>query len=169
MTIYLHRLDLPCASILLGEIDGKLSMADYTHTDHHLITLRRIRRLIDVEDEIYRITPVIASAVKQINEYFNGVRREFDIPLRLIGSPFQMGVWRGISEFPYGDAVSYGELARKVGFPGATRAVASAVGSNPLPIIIPCHRVLTAAGRNSGYSGGVAVKEFLQHLENSVV
>lgn len=169
MTIYLHNLELPCGSIVLGDIDGELCISDFTHTGHHLITLSRIRKHVPLDNEIHCITPVIATAVEQINEYIAGNRTAFNLPLRLIGSPFQIKVWRAIMEIPFGCTVSYSALAQRVGEGRATRAVANAVGCNPLPIVVPCHRVVTASGGNSGFSGGLPAKEFLQQLENCVV
>ncbi len=110
----------------------------------------------------------LAAAVTQLREYFSRLRREFDLPLDLRGTPFQQQVWAELRKVPYGQTVSYGELARRVGRPGAARAVGQAVGANPVPIIVPCHRVVGADGSLVGYGGGLEVKVALLRLEGAL-
>jgi methylated-DNA-[protein]-cysteine S-methyltransferase len=107
----------------------------------------------------------LARAVRQLQEYFSGSRREFDLPLELSGTDFQCRVWRALAEIPYGSVVSYAELAAMVGRPSAFRAVGQANGANPLPIVLPCHRVVASGGRIGGYGGGVDMKRRLLALE----
>jgi methylated-DNA-[protein]-cysteine S-methyltransferase len=109
----------------------------------------------------------VAQTVAQLREYFAGRRTEFDLPLALRGTPFQLAVWRELRRVPYGQTVSYGELAGRIGNPKASRAVGSANGANRIPIVIPCHRVIAAGGRLGGFGGGLPVKEALLALENS--
>lgn len=104
-------------------------------------------------------------ALRQLEEYFAGERREFDLLLAPRGTPFQIRVWEELHRIPYGETVSYGELAERIGQPEAVRAVGSANGSNPLPIVVPCHRVIGADGSLTGYGGGVDVKRALLDLE----
>lgn len=99
--------------------------------------------------------------VSQLTEYFAGRRRNFDLPLAPAGTPFQQRVWNALLDIPYGETISYGELASRIGRKSASRAVGLANGSNPLPIVIPCHRVIGANGKLTGYGGGLAVKERL--------
>jgi len=101
----------------------------------------------------------------QLAAYFAGELREFDLPLELAGTPFQLGVWDELRQIPYGTTVSYAELARAVGSPKAVRAVGAANGTNPIPIIIPCHRVVGSSGKLTGYRGGVDFKRKLLQLE----
>lgn len=108
---------------------------------------------------------VLAEAVKQLREYFVGQRTEFDLPLVPEGTPFQRSVWKCLSEIPYGETISYAELAKRVGNPKAARAVGSANGKNPLPIVIPCHRVIAADGTLGGFGGGLPTKMKLLGLE----
>ena len=103
--------------------------------------------------------------VAQLMEYFAGTRRQFDLPLAPAGTPFQQRVWAALLDIPYGHTISYGELASRIGQKSASRAVGLANGSNPLPIVIPCHRVIGANGKLTGYGGGLPIKERLLALE----
>lgn len=110
--------------------------------------------------------PVLDRAVEQLEEYFDGHRRDFDLPLSLAGTAFQLAVWEQIAALDFGEVISYGELGLGTGRASAGRAVGGAVGANPIPIIIPCHRVLGSDGRITGYSGGEGVPTkswLLQH------
>ena len=109
--------------------------------------------------------PVLAAAVAQLREYFAGERRDFDLPLAPVGTPFQLGVWEQLRLIPYGTTVSYGELARRLGAPSASRAVGLANGRNPIAIVVPCHRVIGADGSLTGFGGGMAAKRTLLDLE----
>jgi methylated-DNA-[protein]-cysteine S-methyltransferase len=108
----------------------------------------------------------IQEAVRQLGEYFSGARIEFDLPLAPEGTLFQRTVWSRLQEIPYGQTISYGELARRVGNPKASRAVGAANGCNPLPIVIPCHRVIGASGKLTGFGGGLPTKQLLLSLES---
>lgn len=107
----------------------------------------------------------VAEAVRQLREYFAGKRNEFDLPLAPEGTAFQRSVWRQLQEIPYGETISYGELARRVGNPKASRAVGSANGKNPIAIVIPCHRVIAGDGTLGGFGGGLPTKQALLALE----
>jgi methylated-DNA-[protein]-cysteine S-methyltransferase len=106
-----------------------------------------------------------SDVMQQISEYFEGTRKTFDLPLAPAGTPFQQAVWRGLQSIPYGQTISYRDLARAIGRPSAIRAVGAANGRNPLPIIIPCHRVVGSSGHLTGYGGGLHIKESLLALE----
>jgi methylated-DNA-[protein]-cysteine S-methyltransferase len=108
---------------------------------------------------------VLAEAERQLTEYFAGTRTEFDLPLAMGGTAFQQRVWAGLREIPYGETISYGELARRLGQPTASRAVGLANGRNPVSIIVPCHRVVGSNGRLVGYGGGLDRKLHLLDLE----
>ena len=107
----------------------------------------------------------LAEVVRQLREYFAGQRTGFELPLALEGTEFQRKVWRKLQEIPYGETISYGELAKRVGNPKASRAVGSANGKNRIPIVIPCHRVIAGDGGLGGFGGGLSVKEKLLSLE----
>jgi len=109
--------------------------------------------------------PLLRRAAHQLDEYFAGTLQTFDLPLRPQGTEFQQAVWKALQDIPYGETASYGELARKIGQPTASRAVGLANGRNPISIVIPCHRVVGANGSLVGYGGGVERKRTLLDLE----
>jgi methylated-DNA-[protein]-cysteine S-methyltransferase len=108
-------------------------------------------------------------AAEQLGEYFAGDRQEFDLPLAVAGTSFQQRVWAALREIPYGETESYGELAARIGSPGASRAVGLANGRNPIGIIVPCHRVIGASGSLTGYGGGIERKRQLLDMEREVL
>ncbi len=108
---------------------------------------------------------VLVRARQQLSEYFNGVRRSFDLPLAPRGTPFQQRVWTRLQRIDYGSTMTYGALAADLGNPKASRAVGLANGSNPIPIVIPCHRVIGADGSLTGFGGGLPIKSALLTLE----
>jgi methylated-DNA-[protein]-cysteine S-methyltransferase len=113
---------------------------------------------LPLEDSPVRPSPVLEEAARQLDEYFNGSRTSFELPVAFLsGSTFQRSVWQRLSTLGFGEAISYGALGMEVGKPGSARAIGGAVGANPLPIIIGCHRVLASNGRITGYSGGEGV------------
>ena len=116
-------------------------------------------------DWIENKTP-FKEVIRQLQAYFEGNLKEFDLPLVLDGTKFQLLVWHDLQEIPYGETVSYGQLARRIGKPEASRAVGLANGSNPIPIIIPCHRVIGSNGDLTGFGGGLPVKKKLLALES---
>ena len=107
----------------------------------------------------------LARAMEQLNQYFEGQEKAFDVPLDLRGTPFQIRVWQKLLEIPYGATVSYGGVARAIGNPQASQAVGAAVGKNPVPIVVPCHRVIGYNGSLVGFGGGLPTKEKLLKLE----
>jgi methylated-DNA-[protein]-cysteine S-methyltransferase len=113
--------------------------------------------------------PVLAHAARQLGEYFDGTRLDFDVPLDPQGSAFQLAAWRGLTTIPYGETVSYGEQARRLGHDGKARAIGAANGSNPLPVIVPCHRVVGSDGSLTGFGGGLETKAWLLHHERQVL
>lgn len=114
--------------------------------------------------------PLLRAAGRQLAEYFAGERAEFELPVRPAGTPFQLRVWEELRRLAYGEVVSYGEIARRLGMTGhAARAVGLANGRNPVPVVIPCHRVVGADGRLTGYGGGTARKRILLDLEQGAL
>lgn len=111
----------------------------------------------------------LRSAIEQLRAYFAGELRSFSLALSPQGTAFQLAVWRRLQDIPYGETISYGQLARMIGNPKASRAVGLANGANPIPIVIPCHRVIGSNGKLVGYGGGLSVKEKLLRLERAAL
>lgn len=180
--VYCRELDIPVGQIILGAMGGKLCLCDWKNSRRRMQNTNRIKRLLKAE--LVDITSVQekpellaeASALqdslsildkteKELAEYFAGSRKSFDIPLLLVGTDFQKSVWQVLREIPYGEVVSYMEVSQSIGNPQAIRAVSQAIGSNPLSILIPCHRVVGSNGALTGYAGGIEVKRCLLELE----
>ena len=140
-------------------------MCDSATERHHERVRRRLSRLLDVEFT-EGTSAVIEAAVTQLDEYFAGERREFDVPLMFAGTEFQKQVWNELLQIPFSRTTTYGELARRIGHPAAVRAIANAVGSNALSVLVPCHRVLCDGGTLSDYAGGLPAKRHLLNLES---
>lgn len=140
---YILRMDSPIGRIEVNADEGAITSLSIERQGH-----------LPWEELPERTSDVLEAARVQLDEYFRGERAEFDLPLRLVGTPFQRQVWQLLGEVPFGDVLSYGEIGRSTGRPTAGRAVGGAVGANPVPIIVPCHRVLASDGRITGYSGG---------------
>lgn len=110
---------------------------------------------------------MLRNAVCQLNEYFEGRRKDFTLDLKPSGTPFQLSVLAALEQIPYGQTRTYAEIARQIGRPKAVRAVGAANGRNPLPIVIPCHRVIGSDGSLTGFGGGIAAKQYLLSLETA--
>lgn len=152
----LRRLESPIGRIELtgdGESIVSLSIARFGHLPR--------------ESEPEHSDDILDEAARQLDQYFAGDRLAFDLPLRLPGTEFQHAVWSGLASLPFGEITSYGELGRLTGRPSAGRAVGGAVGANPIPIIVPCHRVLASNNKITGYSAGngVSTKRWLLEHE----
>ena len=146
-------LDTPIGRVVL-ESDGDVLIGIWLPNER-----RRARR-----DAAGGTPAVLAQAATELGEYFAGTRTGFDVPIELDGTPFQREVWDELTRIGYGETITYGELARRVGRPRGPRAVGQANGRNPVPIIVPCHRVVASAGIG-GYGGGLKVKRALLALE----
>jgi methylated-DNA-[protein]-cysteine S-methyltransferase len=143
---------------------GKLLLAADDLGLRHLI-FSGGRELAEPRPDWHKDPAPLTETMRQLSAYFAGELRDFDLPLAPQGPAFHQRVWRELSNIPYGETISYGELARRVGSPNASRAVGRANGSNPIAIIIPCHRVIGSNGKLTGYGGGLPRKEFLLGLE----
>ena len=131
-------------------------------TDAALTALYLPNRPVDPEGAE---TPLLARGRAELLDYLAGERRVFDLPLAPQGTPFQLAVWRALADIPYGEIVTYGALAHRLGRPKASRAVGQANHRNPLPIFLPCHRVVGTKGALTGYAGGLELKAWLLRLE----
>lgn len=112
---------------------------------------------------------ILNQVITELSEYFNGNRETFSVPLKPEGTDFQKSVWSVLREIPYGQTISYGQIADKLGNPNKVRAVGKATGSNPIPIIVPCHRVIGSDGSLVGYAGGIHKKQFLLKHEGAIL
>ncbi|MFC9343410.1 methylated-DNA--[protein]-cysteine S-methyltransferase [Streptomyces sp. NPDC057020] len=148
--------DSPYDPLTLVAVDGVLSRVHMTGQRHR-----------PPEETFGEPDPSpFGEAIRQLDAYFAGELTEFDLPLNLIGTPFQLRVWEGLLRIPYGETRTYGELAEELGNPGASRAVGLANGKNPVSIIVPCHRVVGASGSLTGYGGGLDRKQRLLAFES---
>ena len=118
-------------------------------------------------EDVENSDAVLAACARQLTEYFAGNRRHFELPLAARGTSFQQSVWNALADIPYGELRSYRDIARTIGNPAAVRAVGAANGRNPLPIVVPCHRVIGSNGTLTGFAGGLEAKMFLLGLEGA--
>ena len=132
-------------------------------TETHLINIQ----FTQPQKALLQTTELLSMATIQLDEYFQGKRTTFSLPFKLTGTPFQLAVWKELQNIPYGQTTSYKEIAQKINKPKAYRAVGMANNKNPLPIIIPCHRVIGSNGKLIGYAGGLKLKNYLLELEKS--
>lgn len=147
----LKRISSPLGPLTLGESDGALVCVTFG--------------TMPEAGEDSGPNPILTQAEHELEEYFAGRRTAFSVPMNPAGTPFQRKVWAALCQIPYGETISYGELARRIGSPKAARAVGMANHRNSIPILIPCHRVIGANGALVGYSDGLEIKSFLLNLE----
>ena len=163
--IYTQQYHTACGELILGAANGRLCLCDWTAAKHHNTVRERLQKAL-YADCTEQKTEITEEAAKQLEQYFEGKRTRFDIPLLLIGTDFQQKVWEKLREIPYGETRSYAELAQEAGVPKGIRAVANATGANALSIFIPCHRIIGSNHSLTGYAGGLRAKEFLIKLES---
>ncbi|PID27733.1 MAG: cysteine methyltransferase [Candidatus Cloacimonadota bacterium] len=150
--------------LIIGSFCGKICIADFRYRRMRNTIDDRIKKALKA-DFIESEDTIINETKKQIDEYLQGARREFDIPFLTVGSDFQKKVWTALLNVPYGKTASYSDLAESINNPKAVRAVANANGANALAFIIPCHRIIRADGNTGGYGGGLSVKKKLLKME----
>jgi len=149
-------------------VDSPVGPLTLAGRDGHLVHLRMEDQTYEPSRDGWEVDDsAFPEVVEQLAEYFAGERTDFELSLDLVGTAFQRTVWTALREIPYGQTCSYGEIARKIGSPGASRAVGLANGHNPIGIIVPCHRVIGANGSLTGYGGGLERKRMLLDLEKS--
>lgn len=163
-TILFSSYKSPVGELVIGSLGDRLCVCDWAYEERRA---KIDRRLCASHGASLRCgtSNVIEQAISELDEYFTRQRTQFSVPVLFSGTPFQCRVWGALCEIPYGVTVSYSELARRIGNPAAVRAVASAVGANPLSIIVPCHRVIGSDGRLTGYAGGLEAKKKLLAIE----
>jgi methylated-DNA-[protein]-cysteine S-methyltransferase len=155
---YYDTFDSPYGAMLLAASERGLSGVYFNRQKHHP------KRGADWQHAPGNAH--LKKAKKQLAEYFGGKRKAFELDLDPAGSPFQKRVWKEIAGVPYGETISYGELARRAGFPEGARAAGAATGRNPIGIVVPCHRIVGANGKLTGYAGGLDKKRALLALES---
>ena len=163
--IQIQRYHSPCGDLILGSFDDKLCLCDWAVERHRDGEDIRLQKVLEAGYE-EKTSNIIQETSKQLDEYFDGKRTVFDIPMLFAGTDFQKKVWHKLLEIPYGVTISYGELATQLGMPKAVRAVANANGANAISIIVPCHRVIGSDHSLTGYGGGLAAKKKLLELES---
>jgi methylated-DNA-[protein]-cysteine S-methyltransferase len=154
-TRYWTEIDSPIGKLLLVGTDSKL-----TH-----LGFQSGPKPMTIDPKWIENVEPFAEVIRQLEAYFAGELMEFNVPLAPDGTAFQRDVWNALREIPYGETTSYGELARQIGNPKAARAVGAANGRNPIPVIVPCHRVIGSTGSMIGFGGGISIKEKLLALE----
>lgn len=155
----------PCGELLLGSFEDRLCLCDWRNGKERTAIDRRLQQHLQARYET-GTSSVLQLTIAQLDDYFQGIRTSFDVPLLFAGTPFQQKVWNTLLTIPYGQTLSYGELAKRVGNPKAVRAVAAANGANALSILVPCHRVVSSDDRLTGYAGGIKAKRWLLEKEN---
>lgn len=148
-------------AFIYDTVIGKIMIAD----NGEAITRLYFENQIDEKNFNIAETPLLKQAISQLNEYFGGKRKKFDIKLAFLGTDFQKRVWNALIKIPYGKTASYKEIAKEAGNEKACRAVGMANHNNPIAIIIPCHRVIGVNGSLVGFGGGLGTKEYLLNLE----
>lgn len=159
MSVFYRHIDSPVGPLLIAGDDTGVQLIEF-HTPRHPFARGEDWREGDND--------ALRSLQAQLDEYFRGRRRRFDLPLSPQGTEFQRQVWWELANIPFGDTISYAQLALRVGRPTATRAVGAANGRNPIPIVLPCHRVIGADGSLTGFGGGLPTKQFLLQLEGAL-
>jgi methylated-DNA-[protein]-cysteine S-methyltransferase len=155
-TVFYTKIESPVGPLLLaGDARGL-----------HLVSFEKSKRAESPQKDWKQDRTPFGEVIRQLHAYFRGELKSFDLPLTLEGTEFQLCVWRTLRTIPYGETISYGQLAQRIGNPKAVRAVGLANGCNPIPIIIPCHRVIGSKGSLTGFGGGLANKKRLLALES---
>ncbi len=156
--ILCRRIDSPIGPLMLAADEIGLRHIEFRDNSHPA----------DRRDWHGGSNDILQATEAQLGEYFAGRRQAFDLPMAPQGTPFQLQVWEELVRIPFGATISYAQLAQRIGNPAGTRAVGAANGRNPLPIVLPCHRVIGADGTMTGFGGGVPTKEFLLRLEGAL-
>jgi len=167
--IFTQKFPSPVGDLLLGDWQGELVLCDWLIASNGYHSDSRVPQLLGAALQ-EKETPLLAQTAAQLTAYFTGKRRDFDLPLRLVGTPFQVRVWQALRAIPCGQTCSYQDIARAIGNVNATRAAAGAIRSNPLSVVVPCHRVIGKSGNLTGYNGGTGalyIKERLLALERA--
>ena len=164
--INIQYYDSPCGRLFLASFADKLCLCDWSDNPFAERNKRRLERYLKASFKT-ETTPVLEETKRQLEEFFAGKRKAFDIQIRLAGTDFQQQVWNALLSIPYGATKSYNEIAQCIGKPKAVRAVAGAIGANGISILIPCHRVIGSNRSLTGYAGGLVAKRMLLGMETT--
>lgn len=156
----------PCGDLLLGSFEGKLCLCDWMVESHRRLVDHRLQRILNAPFE-HVSSEITRKAAVELDEYFAGKRKAFDLPLLFVGTDFQKSVWNALLDVPFGTTRSYAWLAEKIENPKAVRAVGMANGANSISIFAPCHRIIGSNRSLTGYGGGLEAKRFLLDLESN--
>lgn len=159
------EIDSPVGVLVAGATSEGLCLLEFRDREMLETQIARVRARVGPTES--GTSTLLTQLQRELAEYFDGSRRDFSIPLVYPGSPFQRRVWNALRDIPYGETISYEELARRVGSPTGQRAVGHANGQNPIAIVIPCHRVINKGGKLGGYGGGLWRKRILLDLEHA--
>lgn len=162
--IKIKRYESPCGTLMLGSFGEKLCLCDWQVEKHREHVDKRLKRILRAEFE-EGMSDVIGEATRQLDEFFARKRKEFTVPLLFVGTEFQKIVWNELLKIPFGQTISYGEMAQRIGMSKAVRAVANANGANSMSIFAPCHRIIGSDRSLTGYGGGLPAKKYLLELE----
>jgi methylated-DNA-[protein]-cysteine S-methyltransferase len=162
--INIRYLNMEIGEVVLSSFQDRLCFLDFRERDGRAAVEYRIGRALNAE-LVEQDDEVLTKTCRQLDEYLQRQRREFDIPVLMVGTDFQKRVWKALMNIPYGATATYGQIARDIGRARAVRAVGSACGANPISIIVPCHRVIGSDGGLVGYGGGLSLKKRLLKLE----
>ncbi len=154
--VYYTTFESPVGPLLLAGDSNALQRVSFESSKHSALT----------QAEWKQNRAAFAEVIRQLQAYFRGELKVFDVPLAMEGTDFQLRVWNALRAIPYGETISYAQLAERIGNPKAVRAVGLANGSNPIPIIVPCHRVIGSDGSLTGFGGGLPIKKILIELES---
>lgn len=165
-SIITRRYATPCGDLLLGDYSGRLCLAVWAADSQPACVIKRVCSRLHTQPR-YGSSALLDRAAEELDQYFRGERHDFDLPLLPIGTGFQLQVWNQLLTIPYGTTISYAGQAAHMGRPTATRAIAHANGLNALSIFIPCHRVIGADGKPTGYAGGIEAKRWLTDWERA--
>lgn len=166
-TIQIQYYNSEFGELILGSFEEQLCLCDWRYRKSREAVDARLRKFLQA-DFSEEADQVITLARLQLEEYFGGRRKAFDIPLLLVGTDFQKRVWEELLKIPYGKTLTYTQLSGRLANPLGIRAIASANGANALSILVPCHRVIGSDGKMVGYAGGLRVKKKLLHLEGAL-
>jgi methylated-DNA-[protein]-cysteine S-methyltransferase len=164
INIQLHKTEI--GEVVLGSFRGKLCLLGFRSREMTRTADDRIKKALNAEF-VERDDEILEKTRTQLNEYLQGRRREFDIPVLIVGTAFQKSIWNELMKVPYGATSTYGQIAEDISSPKAVRAVGNANSANPISIIVPCHRIIGSDGGLVGYGGGLSVKRRLLDLEQS--